>query len=188
MSALAIRHEDRIVVVDVGANATVRIDGIAFDVIPVGNGLYQVADGRNRWTVAVAGPPDARWVFVDGQVAVVATETRKHGEVAARPHATETRKHATEARKHAGDTRSQRDRGRGKARGDSHELSSPMPATVVRVLVEAGQRVSRGDTLVMLEAMKMELPVRAPRDAVVQAIHCRAGELVQPGVQLIELA
>jgi biotin carboxyl carrier protein len=179
MSALEIRHEDRIVMVDVGANATVRIDGIAFDVIPVGNGLYQVADGRNRWTVAVAGPPDARWVFVDGQVAVVATETRKHGEVAAGPH-------ATEARKHGGHKHEQRDR-RGKARGDSHELSSPMPATVVRVLVEAGQRVSRGDTLVMLEAMKMELSVRAPRDAMVQAIHCRAGELVQPGVQLIEL-
>jgi biotin carboxyl carrier protein len=180
MSAVAIRHGERIVVADVGANATVRIDGVAFDVIAVGDGLYQVADGSNRWTVAVAGPADARWVFVDGHVAVVATETRNHGEVGAR-------QHATEARKHGGDPHSQRDRPRGKARGDSHELSSPMPATVVRVLVEAGQRVSRGDTLVMLEAMKMELPVRAPRDAVVTAIHCKAGELVQPGVQLIEL-
>ena len=39
----------------------------------------------------------------------------------------------------------------------------------------------------MLEAMKMELAVRAPRDGVVTAVHCRAGELVQPGVTLVEI-
>jgi biotin carboxyl carrier protein len=36
--------------------------------------------------------------------------------------------------------------------------------------------------------MKMELPVRAPRDGIVSAIHCREGELVQPGVTLVEIA
>ena len=40
----------------------------------------------------------------------------------------------------------------------------------------------------MLEAMKMELPVRAPRDGVVRADRVPAGELVQPGVALVELA
>jgi biotin carboxyl carrier protein len=39
----------------------------------------------------------------------------------------------------------------------------------------------------MLEAMKMELPIRAPRDARVKAIACRQGDLVQPGVPLLEL-
>jgi biotin carboxyl carrier protein len=62
-----------------------------------------------------------------------------------------------------------------------------MPATVVKVFVEAGARVSKGDTLLMLEAMKMELPVKAPRDGVVRAVRCQAGELVQPGVSLVEL-
>ena len=70
---------------------------------------------------------------------------------------------------------------------DETALSAPMPATVVSVNVEAGQRVSRGDLLVTLEAMKMELAVRAPRDATIGRIICRQGELVQPGVPLVEL-
>jgi biotin carboxyl carrier protein len=78
--------------------------------------------------------------------------------------------------------------GRRRAGATGHELSSPMPATVVDVLVEPGAHVSRGDTLITLEAMKMELAVRAPRDAVVTAIHCKAGDLVPPGVVLLDLA
>jgi len=62
-----------------------------------------------------------------------------------------------------------------------------MPATVISVMVAMGATVARGDTLIMLEAMKMELPIRAPRDGVVRAIHCQAGQLVQPGVNLLEL-
>ena len=73
-------------------------------------------------------------------------------------------------------------------RVSAHDLTAPMPATVVRVIATVGQRVSRGDTLVMLEAMKMELPIRAPRDGVVEAVHCKAGELVQPGINLIDLS
>jgi biotin carboxyl carrier protein len=79
---------------------------------------------------------------------------------------------------------------RGSTRGgadDADRLSAPMPATVVRVAVAPGQAVAAGDLLVALEAMKMELPVRAPRDAVVSAVHCREGELVQPGLPLVEL-
>jgi len=67
-------------------------------------------------------------------------------------------------------------------------LTAPMPATVVRVEVTPGSAVRRGDTLIILEAMKMELPVRAPADGVVTAVHCRPGELVQPGVALVEIA
>ena len=70
---------------------------------------------------------------------------------------------------------------------DSGALAPPMPATVVRVAVTPGQPVRQGDLLIALEAMKMELPIRAPRDGVVRAIHCREGELVQAGQQLVEL-
>ena len=73
------------------------------------------------------------------------------------------------------------------AADDQASLAAPMPATVVSVAVRPGQRVSAGDTLIRLEAMKMELPVRSPRDATVVAIKCREGELVQPGVPLLEL-
>jgi biotin carboxyl carrier protein len=70
---------------------------------------------------------------------------------------------------------------------DPGALAAPMPATVVTVNVTPGQRVAKGDVLVMLEAMKMELPVKAPRDATVKTIACRQGELVQPGIPLLEL-
>jgi biotin carboxyl carrier protein len=66
-------------------------------------------------------------------------------------------------------------------------LTAPMPATVVSVNVAPGDTVSRGDILIVLEAMKMELPVRAPGAGTVEAIHCRPGDLVQPGISLIDL-
>jgi len=55
------------------------------------------------------------------------------------------------------------------------------------VHVEAGSAVHQGDTLVILEAMKMELPIRSAGDGIVKAVHCHEGELVQPGVVLVEL-
>lgn len=70
---------------------------------------------------------------------------------------------------------------------DDAALASPMPASVVRVNVEAGQEVSAGHVLILLEAMKMELTITAPRAGRVKAVACRPGELVQPGVPLIEL-
>jgi biotin carboxyl carrier protein len=66
-------------------------------------------------------------------------------------------------------------------------LTAPMPATVVSVHARPGEHVTRGMTLIVLEAMKMELPVRAQADGTVTAVHCRPGELVQPGVPLIEV-
>ena len=71
---------------------------------------------------------------------------------------------------------------------DADALSAPMPATVVRIEVSPEQAVTRDTLLVMLEAMKMELPIRAPRDGRVTAIHCRVGEIVQPGVPLLEIS
>jgi 3-methylcrotonyl-CoA carboxylase alpha subunit len=74
-----------------------------------------------------------------------------------------------------------------RVRSTSHDMSAPMPATVAKVLVELGARVSKGDTILILEAMKMELPVRAAHDGVVRKILCSQGDLVQPGVNLVEI-
>ena len=79
--------------------------------------------------------------------------------------------------------RSQQERRGGR---DQAAFTAPMPATVVRIAVKAGQSVHAGDVLISLEAMKMELPIRAPRDGVVSAVHCREGELVQPDQPLLE--
>jgi biotin carboxyl carrier protein len=65
-------------------------------------------------------------------------------------------------------------------------LNAPMPATVIAVNVKPGDVVKLGDVLILLEAMKMELPVRAPGDGRVAAVHCRPGELVQADVSLID--
>lgn len=70
---------------------------------------------------------------------------------------------------------------------DADALRPPMSATVIRITITEGATVSEGDALIVLEAMKMELPIRAPRDGVVKAIHCREGELVQPSTVLIDL-
>jgi acetyl/propionyl-CoA carboxylase alpha subunit len=66
-------------------------------------------------------------------------------------------------------------------------LTAPMPATVIEIKVAPGDAVKQGDILIVLEAMKMELPVRAPGDGRVKAIHCRPGDLVQPETALIDL-
>jgi 3-methylcrotonyl-CoA carboxylase alpha subunit len=74
-----------------------------------------------------------------------------------------------------------------KRQGAHGSLAAPMPATVRQIAVEVGAVVRQGDVLVVLEAMKMELPVRAPADGTVTAVKCRVGEMVQAGHELIEL-
>jgi biotin carboxyl carrier protein len=76
---------------------------------------------------------------------------------------------------------------RRRAPSGHNSLSAPMPATVIRVEVAEGVNVRRGDTLVILEAMKMELPIRATSDGIVTAVRCKPGDLVQPGVTLVEI-
>ncbi|BCS33997.1 hypothetical protein TBR22_A32260 [Luteitalea sp. TBR-22] len=66
-------------------------------------------------------------------------------------------------------------------------LEAPMPAQVVAVLVSAGDHVAAGATLILLEAMKMELPLRAPAGGRVGAIHCGVGDRVTPGRVLVDI-
>jgi biotin carboxyl carrier protein len=76
---------------------------------------------------------------------------------------------------------------RGRATDDQLALSAPMPASVLKINVAPGQDVAEGDLLILLEAMKMELPIKAPRAGRVKSLACRDGELVQPGVPLLEM-
>jgi biotin carboxyl carrier protein len=107
--------------------------------------------------VQVALVDDVAWVFVDGEVIEVEIDEGRQ------------------------ESRRRRDRG-------AHDaLAAPMPATVTRILVEEGRHVARGDTLVLLEAMKMEMPIKAPHDGVITRLRCRTGELVQPGEPLVDM-
>ena len=69
----------------------------------------------------------------------------------------------------------------------SGALEASMPGQVLDVLVSVGDVVSAGDTLILLEAMKMELRITAPTDGTVKAIHCTAGETVNRGKLLVEI-
>ncbi len=66
-------------------------------------------------------------------------------------------------------------------------LAAPMPGKVIKLLVDAGQTVTKGQPLLILEAMKMEHTIIAPADGSVKEIHFDAGEQVLEGAQLITL-
>ena len=125
----------------------------------IGDGAYRVeVDGRGE-IVFVAGPPRDRWVFWHGQVfrGDFLTAAPRNGPPGSGPRAYPV-----------------------------HALAAPMPATVIRVAVKPGDAVKKGDIVLVLEAMKMELPIRAAGDGVVAMVRCREGELVQADATLVD--
>ena len=66
-------------------------------------------------------------------------------------------------------------------------LSAPMPGTILEVLVKQGQRVREGQTLLVMEAMKMEHKILAPSGGEVSSVHYKEGDRVDMGSVLIEM-
>jgi biotin carboxyl carrier protein len=130
-------------------------------VVRIGDGLYRVeVDGRSE-LVYVAGPAADPWLFWNGHV--------YRGDFAEHPASIRS----TAARASAGQS----------AAG----IAAPMPATVLKVLVTPGQAVRKGETVIVLEAMKMEMPLKALGDGTVTAVRCREGELVRADDVLVEV-
>jgi len=123
----------------------------------IGDGAYRVEVDGQADIVYVAGTPERWWAFWNGRVF--------QGPVI------DGRTSSSSAAHPHG----------------PQSLTSPMPATIRKIFVTAGASVHRGDTLIVHEAMKMELPLRANGDATVKRIHCREGDLVQPDTVLIDL-
>jgi pyruvate carboxylase len=71
--------------------------------------------------------------------------------------------------------------------GNENHIAATMPGTVIKVLVEKGEMVTRGDHLIITEAMKMETTVQAPFTGVIKDIYVKNGEAIQTGDLLIEL-
>lgn len=67
------------------------------------------------------------------------------------------------------------------------EIVAPMVGKVVKVLVEVGQEVTEDDPVVLLEAMKVEMPVGAPEDGTILAIKVAEGDTVEGDQVLVEL-
>lgn len=75
-----------------------------------------------------------------------------------------------------------------KADGDNpNHIGASMPGKVLKVMVEAGDRVKKGEHLIVTEAMKMETTIQSPQDAVVKEIHVKEGDTIETGDLLIEL-
>ncbi|MEN6500320.1 MAG: biotin/lipoyl-containing protein [Rectinema sp.] len=72
--------------------------------------------------------------------------------------------------------------------GSVTTVKSPMPGTVVAFKVIVGQKVKRGDVLLLLEAMKMENEIVAPQDGTVVALRVAASAAVNTGDPLVDLA
>lgn len=67
-----------------------------------------------------------------------------------------------------------------------NEVKAPMPGLVLDIHVEAGSQVSKGDSLLVLEAMKMENVLKSPTDGVVKNVSVSSGQAVEKGQVLIE--
>ena len=71
--------------------------------------------------------------------------------------------------------------------GNDNHIGAPMPGSVASVGVSAGQKVSSGDLLLTIEAMKMETGLHAERDATVRAVHVGPGDQIDAKDLLVEL-
>ena len=127
-----------------------------------------------EFTVVRLGPGRFRLIQGDRswQVCVDAEGTRRHVTVAG----------VGEARfekESAGRRRKRESSGGG--------LSSPMPGTVVKVLVAAGDSVAKGDDLLVVEAMKMEIKITAPVAGAVKSVNAVEGDPCDAGQVLAEI-
>ncbi len=129
---------------------TVRVDGAAYRAKAVDEGGgWSVRIGTHRHRIAIRG----RQVTVDGLPYEVATEALDAG--------------------------NRLSLGPGESRaGAVLEVRPPMPGRIVKVAVSAGDRVKRGQTLAVLEAMKMQNEIPAPAEAIVRSVGVREGESI----------
>lgn len=70
----------------------------------------------------------------------------------------------------------------------ANDIKAPMPGMILSVNVEEGQEVHEGDTLLILEAMKMENAIGAPKDGIIKSVNAKSGGTVEKGELMIEMA
>ena len=124
---------------------------------PEQNALHLAFDGR-RESMSIARAPDGLWVWHRGRARFVPDDD--------------------------GNGKKARRRTPG---GIPNAVTPPMPATVVRILIEIGQQVQKGQGLVVVSAMKMEATLASPHDGAVTAINTEVGASVRPGDILVDV-
>lgn len=141
---------------------------------PAGDGLYHLLVGTETLPVSLAGgtlsvgdTASAVHVAVEGNIA--------HVHLDGRAFRVEFREAVA---RHA----------KGGAEGGADTLSAPMPGSVVAVNVEPGSSVAAGQIMMVIESMKLETAIKAPRDGAVATVHVAAGKTFNKGAALITLA
>ncbi len=137
---------------------------ITVDLLEAGNG-WQATLPQSAELVAVGTPAEGVEVYRDAQTLIVVDGLRQ------------SRLTHVVALAEA-------DRGEGAGGG----LTAPMPGKIVQALVASGDAVVRGQTVMILEAMKMEHAISAPADGVVSDVYFTAGDQVDEGAELLRLA
>ena len=143
--------------VEVRADGHVEVDGTAFAVTPVGPGRFVVTTAEGGRDVVVIAG-DATTPWVGAQGVSAELVVRSPSDVRL-----------------------------ARTAASAADMTAPMPSKVVSIPAPAGTAVAAGDPVVVLEAMKMTLTIRAPRDGVVKVVRCQPGELVKAGSVLAEL-
>jgi glutaconyl-CoA/methylmalonyl-CoA decarboxylase subunit gamma len=146
-----------------GGGFDVRVDDrrVDADVVELANAL-SVRIGHRVIDLTVEGKPPTLGVVASGHRAYVEVES-------------ERQKAASAARGARGG-------------GAQDAVISPMPGRIVKILVEPGQEVASGDPVIVVEAMKMENELRAPRDGTIGKILVAVGDRVEGSTMLIELS
>jgi biotin carboxyl carrier protein len=120
-----------------------------------------------RTTLLFDGVPHAVEIAVDGDLVHVHIDGETH-----------TVRYTDPVKRHAG-------HGAGTADDLAH---APMPGTVIAVNVAPGQAIARGDTLLVIESMKLETAIKAWRDGTIATLHVAMGQTFDRGAPLVALA
>jgi biotin carboxyl carrier protein len=159
----------------------VLIDGRAIEVEVDGEQVTIAGQSHSATLGTIPGTP-LRQLLLDGRPLTLSVEPLGRGRWALAPGGERLEVEVLDER-----TRHIRSlTGGGDQRRAADVLKAPMPGLVVRVQAEAGDRVSAGTGLVVLEAMKMENELKAVAPGVVKAVRVTPGEVVVKGQVLVE--
>lgn len=145
-----------------GEGAAVEGKPVDAAISPLGNGVYSILLGGESFRVVLSGGGPETTVQCAGATGNVKVESAR----------------SRLLKQFAGVT------------GEAHRemvVRAPMPALVVRIEVEVGQQVEKGEGLVVLEAMKMENELNAPHAGIVKEILTEKGKSVEKGALLVKL-
>jgi biotin carboxyl carrier protein len=144
------------------------------EVVPVADGRFEVTiDGRTR-IVDARATGRVSWSLVIDEVATEVSVVARGDAFAVQIGGRTDRFRLLDERAMRAHRKSAGDQG-------DREVRAAMPGKVVTVLVEVGTKVERGQGLLVIEAMKMENEVSAPRAGTVQEIRVKPGQAVEPG-------